>query len=213
MFLLLAILSCNVTNAQLLRFGIKGGVSSTNVKFDDKTLSSSDGLQNFLVEEGDSKVGLQVGFFGRIQLMGLFIQPEVLFTHSQGEVVLNDITADKAYKETQKFNKVDIPVIVGWKFGPVRFGVGPVASIMLSEDDGLKDKLSDLTNETTKNDFKNATFGYQVGIGLDILKKVTLDARYEGNLSKLGNGINLGGTSYNFDQRNPQFLFSVGLFF
>ncbi len=214
LILLLAVLAIDVANAQFIRFGFKGGVSSTNVKFDDiKNIETSDGLKEYAIEQGDSKMGFHAGLFGRIQLLGLFIQPELLFTHSQGEVVLADVTANQVYTETQKFNKVDIPVIVGWKFGPARLGIGPVASFMLSEKDGLKSKLSSLAEETTDNRFKNATFGYQIGVGLDILKKVTLDIRYEGNLSKLGNGITLGDKNYSFDQRNPQFLFSAGIFF
>ena len=155
-------------NAQFLRFGIKGGVTSSNVKFNDITaIKSADNLKEFAVKQGDSKLGMQFGFFGRIQLLGIFIQPEVLFSHSQGEVVLTDVTLSKTYNEVQKFNKVDVPVIVGWKLGPARIGLGPVASFMLSENDGLKDKLSSLvpTSDNVANNFKKATFGYQVGVG------------------------------------------------
>lgn len=213
-FVLLAAAALNTANAQLLRFGVKGGVSSTNVKFSEvSSIKTTDGLKEYAIKQGNSKMGIHAGLFGRVQLMGLFIQPELLFTHSRGEVVLTDVTANKVYNQAQKFNKVDIPVLVGWKFGPARLGLGPVASFMLSENDGLKDKLSELSNEIADNKFSKATFGYQVGVGLDILKKVTLDIRYEGNLSKLGNGISLGGKEYRFDQRNPQFIFSAGLFF
>ncbi len=212
--ILLAVMAFNLANAQFLRFGFKAGVSSTNVKFDDiKNIESSDGLKEYAIKQGDSKMGFHAGLYGRIQLLGLFVQPELLFTHSQGEVVLADVTASQMYTETQKFNKIDIPVIVGWKFGPARLGIGPVASFMLSESDGLKDKLSSISTEATENNFRKATFGYQIGVGLDILKKITLDVRYEGNLSKLGNGITLGGKDYKFDQRNPQFIFSAGIFF
>jgi len=205
-------------NAQFLRFGIKGGVTSSNIKFDKATLNditTNDGLKDFVVEQGNSKLGMQFGLFGRIQVLGLYIQPEVLFTHAEGEVVLNDLTAAQAFTEVQKFNKVDVPVIVGWKLGPARIGLGPVASFMLSEKDGLKDKLTSLvpTEDNVANNFKNATFGYQVGVGLDILKKIAIDVKYEGNLSTLGSGITLGGNDYKFDQRNPQWIFSVGVFF
>lgn len=198
-------------NAQFLKFGIKGGLTSSNVKFDKTTFTS--GANTFIAKQGDAKYGMQFGLFARVKILALFIQPELLFSHSQSEVIINDVTANQVYTEAQKFNKIDIPVIVGWKFGPARIGLGPVASFMLSEKDGLKDKLSQLSAETTKNNFKNATFGYQVGAGLDILGKISLDIRYEGNLSKLGSGITLGNTNYKFDQRNPQWIFSVGVFF
>ncbi|GAH15956.1 unnamed protein product, partial [marine sediment metagenome] len=49
--------------------------------------------------------------------------------------------------------------------------------------------------------YKSATFGYQAGVGIDILKKVTFDFRYEGNLNKLGDGMTIGGEDFNFDSR------------
>ena len=203
-------------NAQFLRFGVKGGVSSSTVKIDRTTFSTVGDAQSFVVEQGDSKLGLHFGLFGRIQVLGLYIQPELLFTQSKGEVILTDVTNSgspiKSLRE-QKFNKFDIPVMVGWKFGPARIGLGPVASFVLSEKDGLKDKLADITDQTVKSNFNGATFGYQIGAGLDILKFATLDIKYEGNLSKLGEGVNIAGKPYKFDQRNPQWIFSLGIFF
>lgn len=199
------------SNAQFFRMGLKGGISSSNVKFSKAAIT--DGANQYIVEQGDAKLGFHAGLFARVQIMGFFVQPELLFSRSQGEVMLKDVTLNNVYNEMQKFNKFDILVIVGWKFGPARVGLGPVATILISENDGLKDKLADLTNQTVKNNFRSATFGYQVGVGLDILKTLTLDLKYEGNLSKLGTGITLGGTDYSFDQRNPQIIMSVGFFF
>jgi len=203
-------------NAQFLRFGVKGGVSSSTVKIDKTTFSTIDDAETFVVEQGSSKMGLHFGLFGRVQVLGFYVQPELLFTQSKGEVVLTDITNSESPLKSirdQKFNKIDIPVMVGWKIGPARLGLGPVASIMLSEQDGLKDELADATNESVESNFKNATFGYQVGAGLDIFKFATLDVKYEGNLSKLGEGVNIAGKPYTFDQRNPQWIFSLGIFF
>lgn len=197
--------------AQFFRMGLKGGISSTNVKFDKAIIT--DGANQYIAEQGDSKLGFHFGVFSRIQIMGFYMQPELLFSRSQGEVMLKDVNLNKVYTETQKFNKFDIPVLVGWKFGPARVGFGPVATILVSENDGLKDKLADLTSQTVKNNFRTATFGYQVGLGIDILKTLTLDIKYEGNLSKLGSGITLGDNKYSFDQRNPQIIASIGFFF
>jgi hypothetical protein len=58
------------------------------------------------------------------------------------------------------------------------------------------------------------TVGYQAGIGLDLLKTLTFDIRYEGSLKKYQNQIqNLAGTSVNLDDRANAFIFSLGLFF
>lgn len=215
LLLIALFVTIGTANAQFLKFGVKAGLTSSNVKFDKTTLdqvSTSSGAKDFLIKQGDAKMGYQFGLFARVKVLSLFVQPELLFSHSSSEVILADVTASKIYAETQKFNKIDIPVIVGWKIGPARLGLGPVASFNLSQTDGLKDKLNELVDETTKNDFSKATFGYQVGVGLDILK-LSLDVRYEGNLSKLGSGIKLGDKDYSFDQRNPQWIFSLGIAF
>lgn len=219
--LLVVLLSfAGVSNAQFLKFGVKGGVSSSNVKFkntdDLKALTTTDGLKDFAVKQGDSKLGLHFGLFARVKVAALYVQPEILFTQTNNEVVLSYVNStnqaiDVAKK--QKFNKIDVPVIVGWKMGPARIGLGPVASIIMSETDELKDQLATLTAEEAATKYKNATFGYQVGVGLDILKIATIDLKYEGNLSKLGSGISLGTDTYKFDQRNPQVILSVGIFF
>ncbi len=203
-------------NAQFIKFGVKGGVSSSTVKIDRTQFSTLNDAQTFVVEQGDAQMGLHFGLFSRIQALGFYIQPEILFTQSKGEVILTDITDSESPVKSlrdQKFNKLDIPVIVGKKFGPARIGIGPVASIMLSESDGLKNKLADVTDESVESNFKNATFGYQVGAGLDIFKFATIDIKYEGNLSKLGDGLQVGGRDFSFDQRNSQWIFSLGIFF
>jgi opacity protein-like surface antigen len=65
-----------------------------------------------------------------------------------------------------------------------------------------------------KDMYRNATFGYQAGLGLDILNTLTIDFRYEGSLKRYQNQIeNLAGTTFNLDDRANAFLFSVGLMF
>jgi hypothetical protein len=215
------LLMVSVANAQFLRFGVKGGLNSSTMTIDKTTLenvSTLDGAKNFVLEQGDSEFGLHFGVFGRIQVAGVFIQPEVLFTQTKGNFVISDqADAQSAYNAIveQKFNRLDIPVMAGYKFGPAKVFLGPVATFTLSEKDGLKDKMTDFVgeNSTVENSLNNAVFGYQVGIGLDILKFATLDVKYEGNLSKLGDQLSVGGQNFNLDQRNPQWIFSLGIFF
>ncbi|MCK4699098.1 MAG: hypothetical protein KAT38_02140, partial [Bacteroidales bacterium] len=84
---------------------------------------------------------------------------------------------------------------------------GPVASIII-------DSKADLIETAGYEEkIKGASFGYQVGVGLDIINTISLDVRYEGNLSKLGDGVNIGGNDFEFDSRNPQIIFSLGIFF
>ena len=98
--------------------------------------------------------------------------------------------------------------MVGYKAGPLRLQAGPVGTIMLSTDPSL-DGFMEMDY---KEEFNGATWGYQVGIGLDI-KKITIDVKYEGNLSKLADGVKIGGETRSFDSRNSQLVATLGFFF
>ncbi len=75
---------------------------------------------------------------------------------------------------------------------------------------GTADQLSDITGyEAT---FKSATFGYQLGAGVDIWK-IGIDLRYEGNLTKLGDHLDIGGQTINLDNRVRQIIISLGITF
>jgi len=205
-FLLLVGVSLFLTANAQIDFGIKGGVSSSSIKMDD-IITVTEGVEEYSLEGVEKSVGFHAGLMSRITFFGAFIQPELYFSSTGGEVeVKNLIDQDVIIKEME-FKKLDIPVLVGFKLGPARINAGPVGSIILDskadliETSGYEEKLN------------GASFGYQVGVGLDILNTLTLDARYEGNLSKLGDGVNIDGNNFEFDSRNPQFIFSLGIFF
>lgn len=195
----------NFSNAEIFKWGIKAGLSSSRVKFNDLAFTGQDG-KSYKAVSGNSLVGMHFGLVSRVQFLGFFAQPELYFSSTGGDVKIKDITANTETIKTQKFSRIDIPVIVGWKFGPARVGVGPVASIILSDKSVLKDYTG------YEEQFNKATFGYQVGVGLDFWK-LGVDLRYEGSLSKLGDGVKIGGQTRSFDSRNSQLLASVSFYF
>ena len=194
----------NFSNAEIFKWGIKAGLSSSRVNFDTKTLVN--GADQYEIKSGDALVGMHFGLVSRVQFLGFYAQPELYFSSTGGDVKIKDITANTETIKSQKFSRIDIPVIVGWKFGPARVGVGPVASIILSDKSVLKDYTG------YEEQFNKATFGYQVGVGLDFWK-LGVDLRYEGSLSKLGDGVKIGGQTRSFDSRNSQLLASVSFYF
>jgi opacity protein-like surface antigen len=206
-----------ITNAQI-KFGAKVGLTSTSIKVDDVIDVASDPnattFDEIRVKGENAKVGYQFGIFSRITIVNLYIQPELLFSSTGGEVEVsalldNDIVANTTEIREQKFRQIDFPIMLGYKFGPARIQAGPVGTIVLGSDPSL-DGFMDM-NYT--EEFNGATWGYQVGAGLDILKKVTIDVKYEGNLSKLADGVTVGGQTRSFDSRNSQFVVSLGYFF
>lgn len=185
-------------NAQL-DFGVKAGISSSSVSMDDVQLHDTMSIENI----GDGLVGIHFGGFLRAELAGFFVQPELLFTSTGGKVAIRDLLENKIEEvKKQRFNKIDVPIIVGKKIGPLRLGLGPVASIMISS----KSELLDTENYEEK--FKNAMWGFQVGVGLDV-SSFGVDMRYEGSLSKYGESITVRGEEFKTDTRVSQLLLSL----
>ena len=205
-FLLLIVISLFATANAQIKFGVKGGISSSTIKMDD--IITVQGVEEYSLEGlKTASVGFHAGLMTRITFFGVFIQPELYFSSTGGEVEVTNIIQDVTSIKTMEFKKLDIPVLVGFKFGPARVNAGPVASIII-------DSKADLIDEPGYEEkLRGASFGYQAGVGLDLLKTISLDIRYEGNLSKLGDGVNIEGNDFEFDSRNPQFIFSLGIFF
>jgi len=197
----LAILFLN-SSAQI-QFGIKGGLNISNIKASE--ILTDDYRIN---PAASGNLGYHIGGFMRASLVGIFIQPELYFSSIANEFNVEDIsgagTADQLVK--QKIGRMDVPILVGVKLGTFRLGLGPVGSIIVSD----QSDLTDITGyEAT---LKSATFGYQLGAGLDIWK-LGIDLRYEGGLTKLGDQLNIGGHTINLDNRVRQIIISLAINF
>ena len=179
-----------------LDLGLKAGLNLTNISGEMLT------TDYHIVSSQGSKLGYHAGGFLRATLFGIYIQPELVFTSIASEFTVTDQNTSIEQLAKQRIGRVDVPLIVGVKLGTLRMGLGPVGSIIVSD----KSDLTDITGYETK--LKSATFGYQLGVGLDI-RKVGLDIRYEGNLSKLGDHMVVGGQQVNFDSRARQVIFSL----
>ena len=194
-----------------IKFGLKAGLSTTSLSMPTiKTISS--GTTSFTVDAlTAAKYGFHGGAFVRVTLFGVYIQPELLFSTRSNEYTVKNTTNQSApvsYVAKQTFNKLDIPVMLGFKLGPLRLNAGPAASLLINSP---KDLISD---PDFKSSYSRMTIGYQAGLGFDLLSFLTFDLRYEGSLKKYQNQIqNKAGTKYNLDDRPNAFLFSVGLMF
>lgn len=187
-----------------VRLGLRGGV---NTAYFNATEIRTD--EYLITTLNDASLGFHGGVMMQISFFGMFLQPEMLLSTIGSDVLVSDLTAQNGAVDRireQKYTKLDIPVMVGKRFGPTRLGIGPVGTIMLS----TKSELNELGLE---EQFNSATFGYQAGVGIDLFNFLALDLKYEGNLSKLGNGVVIGGQEREFDSRSRQFIVSAGIFF
>lgn len=149
---------------------------------------------------GKNNAGFNVGLSLKVGLPGSFyVMPELYYTHFKNEFTTENTTFDV------KSNRLDMPVLLGHNVLGDMLGVfvGPVASYNLSKDNTYND-----FKENVKNNF---TVGYQFGAQLEI-KKLIVNARYEGSFSKdERNFINkVSGSEIRYDNRPNLFLVGVG---
>ena len=194
-----------VSNAQLFNYGIKAGIGFSSLKFEDIT-GINDGSDVYDLITGDAVMGYHVGLQTRIKVAMLVIQPELYF-NAGGGTVEQVVEGGSTEILNVKFNRIDLPVLVGVKLGPARINVGPVGSFVLSETTDLTEIEPDFELFSS-----SMTWGFQAGLGLDI-SKLSIDARYEGSLSSLGETFSVGGTDFPLDARPAQWIISVGFWF
>ena|SRR6201989_2386848 len=149
---------------------------------------------------GKNNAGFNAGLSLKVKLPGSFyVMPELFYTHFKNEFTTENTTFDV------KSNRVDMPVLLGHNVLGDMLGVfiGPVASYNLSKENTYND-----FKENVKNNF---TVGYQFGAQLEI-KKLLINARYEGSFSKdERNFINkVSGSEIRYDNRPNLFLVGVG---
>ncbi len=184
---LLLLVASSVT-AQKVNFGPRVALISSEIKLKDPLAT---------VTEGDPEIGYQVGVFLRAKLLGLYIQPELLVTNTSSVL---DIAGRGAVDF--EFGKFDIPIMVGYKLGPIRLQAGPSFSFLTKAESTDPGAVA----QDVKDNYKSATVGYQAGIGIDLMKFV-VDVKYEGNLSAFADALPAG---INSDQRQNQIVFALG---
>ncbi|SDS00309.1 outer membrane beta-barrel protein [Gramella sp. MAR_2010_147] len=180
-------------SAQNASFGIKGGLNyGATGEYESFSQVSGDFTSSF--EDGENKTGFHAGLFAQFELLGIFIQPELLYTE------LNTEYSDFDYK----LSKIDAPVLVGINvLGPLNIKAGPSFQYI------LKNELENtqLSIEKVENDI---TVGYQLGIGLD-LGRLGFDVRHEGSFQdNFAQGGDIAADSgFTIDSRPSQWILGV----
>ncbi|HLO57785.1 MAG TPA: porin family protein [Bacteroidales bacterium] len=195
-----------------IKLGIRGGLNASRLKSSTEFLTPDPTpLNNYKITVPNyMMIGYHVGLIGQIQLFNFFIQPEALYTVTRNDINvydLNSATPDNADNITQRLNRIDVPILVGFKLKDFKMEIGPVVTFLVSDDSDLQ--------QITQYDLKlnKASAGFQAGIGLDF-RHLCLDLKYEGSLSKLSDGINIGNNErIGFDSRISQVILSAGIYF
>lgn len=195
-----------VADAQIFKYGVKAGVGFSSLKFEAIT-GIEDGGDVYDLVTGEAVMGYHLGLQTRIKIAMAYIQPEVYF-NAGGGTVEQVVAAGANEVLNVRFTRVDVPLLMGVKLGPARINAGPVGSFVIGETNDLTTLVPDYEIFTSL-----MTWGLQAGIGVDIMKKISLDARYEGSLSRLGETLTIDNHDFVMDARPSQWLISLGIWF
>ena len=160
------------------------------------------------------------GVFGRVTVGRVYVQPEVLYfkTTNVFDASVVGVESDNLFNLptgahlnlTLNQMNLQVPIMIGVNIidldiVTLRAQVGPTANFTLKSQTLYDETYSlegqqfelDQNNATTDKNFdtKSISWGVQAGLGVDILKRITLDINYNFGLSKMFDKLNVAKLS------------------
>jgi hypothetical protein len=179
--------TAQAAQAQFFSFGLKGGLNSQLNQPDDILVGSGDTAFYFGVDK--RQFGTQFGAYFRFGNR-IFFQPEFIFNSNKTDYKIGESSVADVVKN-EKYQFLDVPLLVGAKLGPVRLQAGPVGHYFLNSTS----ELTDFDGYEAR--FKQMTWGWQGGLNIGF-GRFSVDARYEGNFAKQGDHVTFFGDKYTF---------------
>ena len=191
-----------------VRFGLKAGLSSTEFKPEGLDLLDQGGAKRLELALRDASYGLHFGVVIQANLGAFVLQPEFNFNSNTVEWEVTDVKTSGVTNQIleEKFQYMDIPVLAGFRLGPLRLQAGPQGHVFVNSKSDLF-KFNEYDQK-----FKDLTVSWIGGAGLDIWK-LSVDLRYEGNFNNFGDHIRFAGREYAFSQSPSRWMASVSWFF
>lgn len=181
-------------NAQL-DFGLRAGVGLAKAGISDFE-SAQQAIED--MEDAERELSFHAGLYFKIDAPAFFIQPEVIFSQINQSINADQVGTGDLRSLELDLSRVDIPLLIGTDFGPLRLMAGPVYSA----------NISDLSGNVS-TDLESGTFGYQIGAGLQF-SKLIIDVRYEGAFSPWASNLIVDQTNYQVDLRTSQLMVCLG---
>ena len=197
-------------------------------------------------QKADIKAGFSnhftAGLFGRVTVGRLYVQPEVLYfkTSNVFDAHVVGVESDNLFNLPTGANinvtlnqmNLQVPILIGLNvidldLVTLRAQVGPTANFILQSKTmydhtyTINGQHAEIANSTTDQEFnpKNIAWGLQAGLGVDVLKRFTLDINYNFGLSKMFENLNntILGDTFDFSNidntKQSMFLVTVGVKF
>ncbi len=168
------------------RFGVKGGINFSTLKANDS-------------EDNNIRTGFNIGLFSKMPLNSIIaIQPELYYTTKGSEVTYNNTFVDGT--ASFNVNYIELPVLLVINITKnFNLHAGPYVAVLISGKTKNESNVNLFNFEDNINvdDFNRVDAGLAAGIGIDF-KVLSLGARYNYGLTKVGKERNYAGTTYIF---------------
>lgn len=176
-FLTLVVLLATITVAQAqVKFGVKGGLNLTNMKFDNSLTSKSNQAGFF--------IGPTLNF--TLPVVGLGIDASALYDQRSAKI---DGSEDKLKQQS-------IQVPINLRYG---FGLGNTASLYLFAGPqfgfNIGDKTANIIDNALEWRLKDSNLSANVGVGLMLLNHLQVSANYNIALGTTGESNVLSTTA------------------
>lgn len=167
-----------------------------------------------------------VGVFGRVTIGRLYIQPELLYfktsnvfdltvTGTDNNNLFNLPTGANVNMTLNSMN-LQMPILLGMnlldtKLVTLRAQIGPTANFVLKSQtlydetytyNGQQFVMEQGDVHSQEFDTKSISWGFQAGLGVDVLKRFTLDINYNFGMSNVFNSLNDTSLGNTFDFSN-----------
>lgn len=204
LFALLLLIMTSQAGYSQFEIGLQAGMHSLDLTSGAIALPGTS--DNSSLDFKEARYGFQFGLYTRLSLLGLFVQPSFMLNSTSVDYTLagNGEGGPISAAVNERYNKLDIPLVVGLKLAAIRLYGGPVAHLHISSSSDL------FSFRGYGQKFKNANYGFRAGAGVD-LWKLRFDVSYEGNLSKFGDHITIDDQQLSFDDSASRLLMTIGI--
>ena len=199
---ILPLLLFSLSSYAQIEFGLKAGLSTASLEGESFSFSR-EGRQDLRFALEDADYGFQFGALLRVPLGEKWLlQPEVTFNSAKNTFTLDDPDGQVSEVFDERYNDVNVPLLLSYQLAFLRLQAGPVGHFYLSDRSDLRDR------EGIERTFETMTVGYALGGSIDI-GPLTFDVRYDGNLGKYGETFTIRGEEIDLNQSMKRWIGTV----
>ena len=153
------IFGAKISKAQI-ELGIKLGLNSTDIAAQGISVFTQNQKPfNLFLQEAN--YGVHFGLYSRVKLLGIFIEPAALLNSTGVTYRIDEFDEGGVVSifKNERYNTLDIPIMMGVKLLIFKLYAGPVAHLHLN----VSSDVFDINGYEQR--FRNASYGWQAGIG------------------------------------------------